>query len=57
MLSYYNTPMLFHGNGEVGVPNAPIKGSSVDKKIHISVITMTDRNNISKYVNAYAIDS
>ena len=48
MLSYYDTPMLFHGNGEIGVPNAPIKGSSVDKKIHISVITMTDRNNISK---------
>ena len=45
MLPYYNTPMLFHGNGEIGALNGPIKGSSVDTKIDISVITMTDRNN------------
>jgi hypothetical protein len=45
MLSYYNTPMLFHGNGEIGALNGPIKESSVDTKIDISVITMTDRNN------------
>ena len=45
MLSYYDTPMLFHGNGEIGVLNGPIKGSTVDTKIDISVITMTDLNN------------